>query len=200
MKSIMFGAGLLVFVSLGSIAVTAAGSASASENNNIFTAPSSNRSIVTTLQSGRVYAFVSAFSGKCLDIRDHSFASGGQLQQWDCSTQTNQKFRAIGNAKTGLTLATIESRLCLEAERSANDNGNRIVQRLDCNPSKRTFKVLYSHDDKMKIVRTVNGVDKCVDIDGPSGENGASIHLWDCNGGYSQSFRVFEQAPTFTKL
>lgn len=201
MKTTMFGAGLLVFVTLASTsALTAAENASASDPVNIFTAPATNRTIVTTLQSGRVYAFVSALSGKCLDIRDHSYSSGGQLQQWDCTTNTNQKFRAIGNAKTGLTLAAIESRLCVETDKKNNDNGNKIVQRLDCDPTKRTFKVLYSHADKMKIVRTVNGVDKCVDIEGPSSENGALLHLWDCNGGYSQSFRVYEQAPTESPL
>lgn len=197
MKSKMFSAGIVLLCSLSSFSALRASESSEQNGNvNIFTDPTlSNRTIVQTVQSGRIYAFVSAYSGKCLDIKDHSMANGGQLIQWDCTTQTNQKFRAIGTPAAGFTLATIESKLCLQVEKEANENGNLFRQDLSCDPKKRVFKIVKSSGQTMKIVRTVNGVDKCLDISGPTPDNNAPIHLWDCHGGVSQDFMVFEQAP-----
>jgi hypothetical protein len=197
MKSKMYSAGIVLVCSLSSFsALRASDSSEQMGNVNIFTDPTlGKRTIVQTVQSGRIYAFVSAYSSKCLDIKDHSLANGGPLIQWDCTTLTNQKFRAIGTAAAGFTLATIESKLCLQVQNEANENGNPFRQDLSCDPTKRVFKFVKSSGQTMKIVRSVDGVDKCLDISGPSTENNTPIHLWDCHGGPSQDFLVFEQAP-----
>jgi hypothetical protein len=66
----------------------------------------------------------SAFSGKCLDIKDGVLADGTLLQLWDCANDVQQEFVFTSNG-AGTSIQVVGTNFCLDAG-SNPSNGSQL--------------------------------------------------------------------------
>jgi hypothetical protein len=66
----------------------------------------------------------SAFSGKCLDIKDGVLADGTLLQLWDCANDVQQEFVFTSNG-AGTSIQVVGTNFCLDAG-SSPSNGSQL--------------------------------------------------------------------------
>ncbi len=146
-------------------------------NPNPFPNPSPNNG----LENGKTYNIVSRYSGQCLDVRDHALYLGAPLQQWSCTGEPHQKFKALYQRDGSWLLVGIQSGKYVSVENSWMDNGNGVVQ----------YDFTESDNQKIIIDRSTDGShrlkfrhsNKCLDIDGPNFAQGTRTHQWDCQAG-----------------
>jgi hypothetical protein len=145
----------------------------------------------TPLVPGKVYQLVSKYSGKCLDVTDHSFNDGVQLQQWHCTGKSNQKFRLVDAYKNAFQLVAQESGQYVKVANESLDNGGIVVQSTNNSGNSPRMYFTPSSGNSYTIKFTNSG--KCLDVSGPSTDAGAKMHQWDCHGGVNQDWQLVEQ-------
>lgn len=139
-------------------------------------------------EHGRTYLIVSAFSGKCLDVKDHSFNHGALVQQWECHGGGNQQFKLESAYKFGWKVTPAESGIQLRLAHSSRNNGVSLVQSnyVDDQAHNGYFHFIPTARPGVFTIYTQQPYNnKCLDIDGPSQHNGAYLHQWDCYSNYS---------------
>jgi alpha-galactosidase len=116
--------------------------------------------------------FVSAASGRCLDIPQSNTANGTQPIIWDCNGGANQRW-TIG----GQTLQVLGK--CLDAPLGATAGVK--AQIWDCNGGTNQRWTLNSNG-------TISGQPSglCLDVNGNATTNGTLIILWTCTGAANQ--------------
>jgi alpha-galactosidase len=116
--------------------------------------------------------FVSAASGRCLDIPNSNTANGTQPVIWDCNGQTNQRWTVNGQ-----TLQALGK--CLDAPTNATAGSK--VQIWDCNGGANQRWTLNSNG-------TISGAQSglCLDVNSAATANGALVILWTCTGAANQ--------------
>jgi alpha-galactosidase len=116
--------------------------------------------------------FVSAASGRCLDIPQSNTANGTQPIIWDCNGGANQRW-TIG----GQTLQVLGK--CLDAPLGATAGVK--AQIWDCNGGTNQRWTLNSNGT---ITGQPSGL--CLDVNGNATTNGTLIILWTCTGAANQ--------------
>ncbi|MBC7530178.1 MAG: RICIN domain-containing protein [Oligoflexus sp.] len=144
-----------------------------------------------SLTPGKVYQLVSKFSGKCLDVTDHSFAVNVQLQQWNCTANSNQKFRLEDAGDKSFHLIAQEANRYLRVGSDHLTNGAWIVQSVDGSGDSPRMFITPSHGDSFKVKFKLSN--KCLDIDGPTLKAGAKAQQWECHDGANQDWQFVEQ-------
>ncbi len=116
-------------------------------------------------------------SGRCLDVPNSSTTNGTQLQLYDCSGGSNQRFTYTSNKQL-----TVYGNKCLDASGRGTTNGTAVII-WDCNGQTNQQWNVNSNG-------TITGVQSglCVDANGASTANGTKIILWSCNGGTNQQW------------
>ncbi len=116
--------------------------------------------------------FVSAASGRCLDVPQSNTANGTQPVIWDCNGQTNQQW-----AVNGAALQVLGK--CLDAPLNATAGAK--VQLWDCNGGTNQQWNLNSDGT---VSSRQSGL--CVDVNGNATANGTLVILWNCTGAANQ--------------
>jgi non-reducing end alpha-L-arabinofuranosidase len=116
-------------------------------------------------------------SGRCLDVPNSSTTNGTQLQLWDCSGNSNQRWTYTSSKQL-----TVYGSKCLDANGQGTSNGTTVII-WDCNGQANQQWNLNSNG-------TITGVQSglCVDANGAATANGTKIIIWSCNGGTNQQW------------
>lgn len=116
--------------------------------------------------------FVSAASGRCLDVPQGNTANGTQPVIWDCNGGANQQWAVNGAALQALGK-------CLDAPLNATAGAK--VQLWDCNGG--TNQQWNLNTDGTVSSRQTG---LCVDVNGNATANGTLVILWTCTGAANQ--------------
>jgi hypothetical protein len=118
-------------------------------------------------------------SGRCLDVPNSSTTNGTQLQLFDCSGASNQRWTYT----SGRQLMVYGSK-CLDASGQGTGNGTAVII-WDCNGQA-------NQQWNVNANGTITGVQSglCVDANGAGTANGTKIIIWSCNGGSNQQWSL----------
>ncbi|GIF96075.1 alpha-galactosidase [Catellatospora citrea] len=116
--------------------------------------------------------FVSASSGRCLDVPQSNTANGTQPVIWDCNGGANQQWAVNGAALQALGK-------CLDAPLNATAGAK--AQLWDCNGGTNQQWNLNSDGT---VSNRQTGL--CVDVNGNATANGTLVILWTCTGAANQ--------------
>ncbi|MEV4119795.1 ricin-type beta-trefoil lectin domain protein [Micromonospora sp. NPDC049645] len=117
-------------------------------------------------------AYVSAASGRCLDVPNSSTTNGTQPVIWDCNGAANQRWTSNGQ-----TLQSLGK--CLDAPLNATAGAK--VQIWDCNGGVNQQWVVNANG-------TISGVQSglCLDVNNNGTANGTTVLLWTCTAAANQ--------------
>jgi hypothetical protein len=118
-------------------------------------------------------------SGRCLDVPNSSTTNGTQLQLWDCSGQSNQRWTYTSSKQL-----TVYGNKCLDANGQGTTNGTLAII-WDCNGQA-------NQQWNVNANGTVTGAQSglCLDANAAGTANGTKIILWSCNGQDNQRWSV----------
>ena len=122
---------------------------------------------------------VGSQSGRCAEVAGSSTANGTQVQLWDCTGATNQRW-----ANTSGKQLQVYGNKCLDASGRGTTNGTAVII-WDCNGGTNQQWNVNSNG-------TITGVQSglCLDVSGASTANGAKLNLWACHGGTNQQWAL----------
>ena len=133
--------------------------------------------------------FIAAHSGKCLDLSGPTHDNGGNIHQWDCHGNDNQRWHLEPYGEDGYhRIRNQYSDKCLDVQGWSHDNGANIHQ-WDCGDGEnQQWHLEYAGHNYYMLQARHSG--KCLDVAGISGDNGANFHQWDCVNGDNQRFKI----------
>ncbi|MEU1884870.1 arabinofuranosidase catalytic domain-containing protein [Micromonospora sp. WMMD987] len=122
---------------------------------------------------------VGAQSGRCVDVPNGSTTNGTQVQLWDCTGGTAQRFTQTA----GRQLQAAGNK-CLDASGQGTGNGTQVII-WDCHTGT-------NQQWNVNANGTVTGVQSglCLDASGGATANGTKLILWACNGQQNQQWTV----------
>ncbi|MFF5177792.1 ricin-type beta-trefoil lectin domain protein [Micromonospora sp. NPDC000316] len=127
----------------------------------------------------RTGQLVGGQSGRCVDVPNSTTANGAQVQIWDCSGATNQRWTYT----TGKQL-TVYGNKCLDASGAGTANGTAVII-WDCHGG---LNQQWNLNTNGTVTNVQSGL--CVDANGAATANGTKIILWSCNGGANQQWSL----------
>jgi hypothetical protein len=118
-------------------------------------------------------------SGRCLDVPNASTTNGTQVELWDCTGGSNQRF----SYTSGKQLMVYGNK-CLDASGQGTSDGTAVII-WDCNGQANQQWNLNSNG-------SISGVQsgKCLDAIGAATANGTKIQLYSCSGGSNQQWSL----------
>ena len=122
---------------------------------------------------------VSGQSGRCVDVPGAATSNGTQVQLWDCTGATNQRWtRTAGNE------LQVYGNKCLDANGQGTSNGTTVII-WDCSGQA-------NQRWNVNANGTITGVQSglCLDANGAGTANGTKVILWSCNGGGNQQWNL----------
>jgi streptogrisin C len=165
--------------------VTSGGSGNCASGGNTFFQPVNPILSVYGLQlktvggpgPGGGKAIVSNWNGKCIDVPNSNFSDGVKLQMWGCNGTNAQKWTFTGG--------TVQAGgKCMDVT-WANPASGTEIQIVSCNGNRAQQFVLSAAGDLVSVL-----ANKCVDIGGWNGNDGARLIIWDCHGGANQKWHL----------
>lgn len=150
-------------------------------------AAGSKPSATTAPSSSAPFAYIQNYnSGKCVEVPGYSTTPGTHLDQWSCIGQTNELWRPYLNSSGDYVFWNEANRQCIEVGGYSTANGAWIAQ-WPCTPSSAAAnEIFYPY----LFIGNINGksyyewaniyTNKCLNVSGASGSNGAKIIQWDC--------------------
>ncbi|MEV0431270.1 RICIN domain-containing protein [Micromonospora sp. NPDC050495] len=128
---------------------------------------------------GQGQQIVGGQSGRCVDVPNSSTTNGTQVQLWDCSGQTNQRFTHTSGKQL-----QVYGNKCLDANAQGTSNGTQVII-WDCNGQS-------NQQWNVNANGTITGVQSglCLDATGAATANGTKLILWACNGGSNQQWSL----------
>ena len=122
---------------------------------------------------------VGGASGRCVDVPNSSTTNGTQLQLWDCSGNSNQRWTYTSSKQL-----MVYGNKCLDANGQGTADGTAVII-WDCNGQANQQWNVNSNG-------TITGVQsgKCVDANGAGTANGTKIIIWSCNGQSNQQWSL----------
>ncbi len=148
----------------------------------------------TALKPGAVYNLVSKHSGLCLDAVNHGAENGTKFQQWVCTGEEHQKFLLVAQPEGAYALQGVPSGRLVTVENWRQDNSAPIIL-LD-NQNGANQKLRLEPSTNGSYVARFTHSQKCLDVSGPSTENGAIVHQWDCLNAANQQWEFREVAAS----
>jgi hypothetical protein len=124
-------------------------------------------------------ALVGTQSGRCVDVPNSSTANGTQVQLWDCTGGSQQRW-----TYTAAKQLTVYGTKCLDAYGQGTSNGTPVVI-WDCNGGA-------NQQWNVNANGTITGVQSglCLDANGAGTANGTKIIIWGCHGGANQQWSL----------
>ncbi|MDG4785310.1 RICIN domain-containing protein [Micromonospora sp. WMMD1102] len=138
-----------------------------------------SRSIVRQQSGGgqQDAQIVGGQSGRCVEVPNSATTNGTQVQLWDCSGGTNQRW-----AQTASRQLTVYGNKCLDASGAGTANGTQVII-WDCHGG---LNQQWNVNANGTITNAQSGL--CLDANGAASANGTKIILWSCNGGANQQW------------
>lgn len=151
--------------------------------------------VVDDLGGGAYRLISQTGSGKCLDVRGGSTQNATKLQQYSCNGTAAQTLTFVldndGNAPIPdgtfrIVTGTGPGR-CLDAKRALGAVGE--LRQLGCNGSAgQRFRFSRLAADVYEIRAAIS--ERCIDVEGASGANAATVQGYLCNSGYAQRWKA----------
>jgi beta-glucanase (GH16 family) len=146
---------------------------------------------VTPQSLSGTFALHVVSSGRCVDITSWSTANGTQLEQWDCSGNTNQQWTLTPQANGTVQVRSVFNGKCLDVRGFSTTDG-AAIQQWDCSGnSNQQWTLSDDGGGRYELISASDG--KCLDVTGENTANGALLQQWGCWGGGNQRFVL---APT----
>lgn len=139
------------------------------------------------IPSGYV-SIIAKHSKKCLDVERYSTANGGNLHQWACHGQDNQKFQFLAKDDGYYNIRGKQSKKCINIEGISQRKGANVEQQTCMATDSRLFKIIDKGDGYVEIKAKNSG--QCIDVAKRSSNNGSNIQQWRCHGGDNQLFKL----------
>jgi non-reducing end alpha-L-arabinofuranosidase len=114
-------------------------------------------------------------SGRCVEVPNSTTTNGTQLQLWDCTGATNQRWTYTSGGQL-----MVYGNKCLDASGQGTTNGTAVII-WDCNGQT-------NQQWRVNADGTITGVHSglCLDAYGAATANGTKLIIWSCNGGANQ--------------
>ncbi|WP_438026623.1 lectin [Sorangium sp. So ce233] len=128
-------------------------------------------------------------SGRCLDVKGRSTATGTAVQIYDCNGGENQSFTFTEAGEIKVYGGT----RCVEAAGRGTANGTKVVIG---NCTGQPHQIWRTNPDG-SIVGQQSG--RCLDVEGRRTANSTPVHLWDCHGGTNQRWSLPAEEETDTE-
>ena len=128
---------------------------------------------------GTATRVVGGQSGRCIDVPNSTTTNGTQVQLWDCSGGTNQRW-----TYTATKQLTVFGNKCLDASGAGTTNGTMVII-WDCHGG---LNQQWNLNANGTITNVQSGL--CLDANGAATTNGTKIILWSCNGGTNQQWTL----------
>ena len=145
--------------------------------------------VANPAQAATTSAVRGVASGRCLDVPGAGQTDGTNVQIWDCTGGTNQRWTLTDNNQL-----TVYGNKCLDVQNHATTVGTRPVI-WSCNGG--TNQQWRANADGT-IVAVESGL--CLDVSGGATANGTAVQLWNCNGGNNQKWTGLSGTPTTCAL
>ncbi|MFD5234542.1 non-reducing end alpha-L-arabinofuranosidase family hydrolase [Streptomyces qaidamensis] len=145
--------------------------------------------VANPAQAATTSAVRGVASGRCLDVPGAGQTDGTNVQIWDCTGGTNQRWTLTDNNQL-----TVYGNKCLDVPNHATTAGTRPVI-WSCNGG--TNQQWRANADGT-IVAVESGL--CLDVSGGATANGTAVQLWNCNGGNNQKWTGLSGTPTTCAL
>ncbi|MBQ1017542.1 RICIN domain-containing protein [Micromonospora sp. D93] len=118
---------------------------------------------------------VGAQSNRCVDVPNGTTTNGTQVQLWDCTGNTAQRWTYTAGKQL-----QVYGNKCLDANGQGTTNGTQAII-WDCHSGTNQQWNLNSNG-------TITGVQSglCLDANAAATANGTKLILWTCNGGTNQ--------------
>jgi Ricin-type beta-trefoil lectin domain len=137
---------------------------------------------------GRVFfsgGIVSRLSGKCLDVEGRSTRNAANIQQWSCSSGSNQMWDVIDLGRGQFSIISHGSNKALTVSGRSGDGANVEQNRWNGGDNQR-WRVERAGSGAYRIVSLSNN--SCLDVEGAKRDDGTNIQLWGCSGGANQTW------------
>src|SRR5581483_11673665 len=133
----------------------------------------------TPTTGGNAVELVGGQSGRCVDVPNSTTTNGTQVQLYDCSGGSNQRWTYTSGKQL-----QVYGNKCLDANGKGTTNGTTVII-WDCNGQTNQQWNVNSNG-------TITGVQSglCLDANGAATANGTKIILWSCNGGSNQQWSL----------
>jgi hypothetical protein len=119
-------------------------------------------------------------SGRCVDVPGSTTTNGTQVQLWDCSGGTNQRW----TYNTAGKQLTVYGNKCLDASGGGATNGTPVII-WDCHGG---LNQQWNVNTNGTVTNVQSGL--CLDANGAATTNGTRIILWSCNSGANQQWTL----------
>ncbi|WP_169978188.1 arabinofuranosidase catalytic domain-containing protein [Microbispora sp. H10836] len=118
-------------------------------------------------------------SGRCVDVPNSSTTNGTQVQLWDCSGGTMQRWTYTSGKQL-----QVYGNKCLDAYGQGTANGTQVII-WDCNGQA-------NQQWNINTNGTITGVQSglCLDANAAGTANGTKLILWSCNGQANQQWTL----------
>lgn len=135
-----------------------------------------------------------------LDVAHYSEADRGRVHLWSYRTTgevRNQRWNVTKlytvNGHDVFRIVNVKSGKCLDkSEDVPNANGNAVYQYTCRSTANQEWEFIPGPDSQWRWGQLKNrAAGRCLDIQGPSFTEGATIHVWDCYSTWSQRWNPF---------
>ena len=153
------------------------------------------RWVVDDRGGGKYRLIAQTGGGKCLDVRGGSAQNASKLQQYFCNGTDAQTLTFAldneGSAPIPESTFRIQTSTrpgaCLDAKRSLGAQAE--LRQLGCNDTAgQRFRFRRVDSDTYEIRTAIT--ERCLDVEGASGANDATVQQYLCNSGVAQSWRA----------
>lgn len=136
--------------------------------------------------SGATYKITARHSGKVLDVARGAKNAGANVQQWDDTNGTNQKWTVVDTGDGYYKLVSVNSGKVLDVSSAATYDGANIQQWDDTNGTCQKWKIVDNGDGSYKLVSAVSG--KVLDVARGATNAGANVQQWSDTNGTNQKW------------
>lgn len=136
--------------------------------------------------SGATYKITARHSGKVLDVARGAKNAGANVQQWDDTNGTNQKWTVVDTGDGYYKLVSVNSGKVLDVASAATYDGANVQQWDDTNGTCQKWKIVDNGDGSYKLVSAVSG--KVLDVARGATNAGANVQQWSDTNGTNQKW------------
>ena len=145
------------------------------------------RNELADLMRAPSYTFVSAKSGKLMDVAGASTAAGAQVIQWPANGGNNQRWNLVHLGGDVYRIEAVHSGLALDVAGASTAPGAPVIQWPWHGDTNQRWRVVpLSGSDRFRITSVRSG--HALDVEGESTADGARIIQWPWHGGANQQW------------
>ncbi|MGF1206419.1 RICIN domain-containing protein [Streptococcus infantarius] len=137
--------------------------------------------------SGNTYKITAKHSGKVLDVARGAKTASANVQQWNDTNGTNQKWTVVDTGDGYYKLVSENSGKVLDVASAATYDGANVQQWDDTNGTCQRWKIIDAGNGYYKLISAVSG--KALDVAYGDTKAGANVQQWYETGGDNQKWQ-----------